>query len=93
MSLPRNQAWFPLKTYGYGWGPPRRWQGWAVLAGYVAALAGGAFFLMTPGETAWYAGYIGAVSVMLIAICYWKGEAPRWRWGEDTGDNDGDARR
>ena len=25
--------WFPAKTYGYGWGLPKVWQGWAVLLG------------------------------------------------------------
>jgi len=29
--------WFPAKRFGWGWGPPTKWRGWAVLA---ASLAG-----------------------------------------------------
>ena len=29
--------WFPAKRYGWGWGPPATWQGWAVLAAFVGA--------------------------------------------------------
>lgn len=32
MSAPDRDPWFPAKTVGFGWGPPRRWQGWVVLA-------------------------------------------------------------
>jgi hypothetical protein len=38
MSLPKNQAWFAAKRYGYGWGLPLRWQGWVVVLGYIAAV-------------------------------------------------------
>ena len=23
------------------------------------------------------------LAILLIAICWWKGEKPRWRWGKD----------
>ena len=26
-----------------------------------------------------------AMSVVLIVVCVWKGESPRWRWGDDDG--------
>ena len=29
--------WFPVKRYGWGWGPPATWEGWAVLAAFVSA--------------------------------------------------------
>jgi hypothetical protein len=29
---PESRYWFPAKHYGWGWGPPRTWQGWLVLA-------------------------------------------------------------
>jgi hypothetical protein len=28
MPLPPDQAWFPTKDYGWGWGLPRRPEGW-----------------------------------------------------------------
>jgi hypothetical protein len=27
--------------------------------------------------------YMIALSVVLTAICWWKGEPPGWRWGDD----------
>ena len=38
MSLPKDQAWFPTKTKGYGWALPERWPGKVVVAFYVVAL-------------------------------------------------------
>jgi hypothetical protein len=34
----RGEYWFPAKRYGWGWGPPRVWQGWVVLAIFFALL-------------------------------------------------------
>ncbi len=82
MPLPKDQAWFPAKTYGWGWGVPTRWQGWAVMIGFLMALLLGGVFL-APRNVAAYIGYAFFLSVILTAICYAKGEAPRWRWGDD----------
>ena len=46
MSLP-TKYWFPAKSYGWGWGAPSTWQGWAVF-GAVAALLFGASVLFPP---------------------------------------------
>jgi hypothetical protein len=27
--------------------------------------------------------YVGVLTVLLVAICWLKGEPPRWRWGGD----------
>lgn len=82
MPLPRDKAWFPAKSYGWGWGLPSRWQGWLVLLAFAVAVPAGSP-LMKEGKGA-YAAYCGALVIALIAICYWKGEAPRWRWGNDS---------
>jgi drug/metabolite transporter (DMT)-like permease len=78
-----NEYWFPAKRYGWGWGPPRRWQGWLVLAGYFAVIIL-ATFLRTPDRhpLAFFAVTIVSTAIF-IAICYAKGEPPRWRWGGD----------
>ena len=34
----KSRFWFPAKRYGWGWGPPVCWQGWAVLLGYFALM-------------------------------------------------------
>ena len=75
-------AWFPAKRYGWGWGPPRRWQGWVVLATYVAAMGAGPFFLNLHPPAAAFFAYVAAATAVFIAVCWWKGERPRWRWGD-----------
>jgi len=30
-----------------------------------------------------FIGYFVLLIVLLAATCYWKGEPPRWRWGDD----------
>lgn len=79
MPLPKEKAWFPAKTYGWGWGPPRRWQGWVVMIVFFVALLAGAR-LIKQGPII-YVAYSLAWAVVLIAVAYWKGEAPRWSWG------------
>jgi hypothetical protein len=34
--------WFPAKRYGWGWGFPITWQGWAIFVGFLVLLAVGA---------------------------------------------------
>jgi uncharacterized membrane protein YhaH (DUF805 family) len=84
MSLPKNEAWFGTKKYGYGWGLPTRRQGWFVFLGYFVALIVPSFFLRTPSLVVAYLVYVIFLSVVLIAICMWKGEKPKWRWGDDN---------
>jgi hypothetical protein len=43
-TLPKNY-WFPVKTYGWGWGCPNCWQGWVVILAYVVLLGGGALVI------------------------------------------------
>jgi hypothetical protein len=78
-----KEIWFPAKRYGYGWGPPVRWQGWVVLLIYLLAIAGGMRAFLGPKHPNYFVIYVGVLSVALIAICTWKGEPPRWRWGKD----------
>ena len=78
-----SEIWFPAKRYGWGWGIPVTWQGWAVLVGYFVLL----FFLWTvlsPDRhpTIFAIAMIGSTAG-LIFICYKKGERPAWRWGGD----------
>lgn len=79
MPLPPDQAWFPLKTLGWGWGLPRRWEGWVVFIVYLAGLLAGTR-LISRSHT-YFLIYTAALSTGLIFICWWKGEAPEWRWG------------
>ena len=82
MPLPPEEAWFPAKRYGWGWGVPRRWQGWVVVAAFVASQVGAAALL--PRHPGWFVAAVVVNGAGLIAVCWWKGERPRWRWGQDS---------
>ncbi len=73
--------WFPAKRYGWGWGPPTTWQGWAVLAGSLAATLV-AMLVLLPAHLVAFLIVVFGIMVLLLIICYAKGEPPRWRWGE-----------
>ena len=82
-SEPRPQSptvWFPAKRYGWGWGPPVAWQGWAVLIAWTAAVVTIAPFL-AGRHWVGFAGFMVGMTAALVAVCYAKGERPRWRWG------------
>ena len=81
MQANEKQKWFPAKKYGWGWGLPNCWQGWLVLAVYLALLCAGTFLI--PKHTALFLAYTVVLSIVLITICYLKGEKPRWRWGKE----------
>jgi hypothetical protein len=75
--------WFPAKRYGWRWGLPTSRHGWLVIACYVALLALG-FALFPPArQVTAFAAYVVALTALLIAICWLKGEPPRWRWGDE----------
>jgi hypothetical protein len=74
--------WFPAKRYGWGWGLPVAWQGWVVLLAWLALFVGG-FVALGPMHPLVHAAFTLAMVGVLVAICYKKGEPPRWRWGND----------
>jgi hypothetical protein len=78
-----KRYWFPAKRYGWGWGPPSAWQGWVVMAVFVILVLAGVL-LFPPRESApRFVGYVLGLAVALTGVCWWKGEPPRWRWGDD----------
>jgi hypothetical protein len=82
MTTPPENYWFPVKTYGWGWGCPKCWQGWVVILAYVVLLGGGALVIEHSKRFAqFFTFYSVALSVVLVAVCWWKGEPPRWQWG------------
>lgn len=78
-----NDYWFPAKRYGWGWGLPSRWQGWVVLAIYTVLMAVGVVVLRPDAAPASFVLYTLGLSVLLVLVCWWKGEPPGWRWGGD----------
>lgn len=80
MDAQQREIWFPAKRYGWGWGVPIAWQGWVVLLAYFAALAI-AGWLFLPLQRAMFIVVAAIATVLLIFVCWLKGEKPRWRWG------------
>jgi len=53
---------------------------------YVGLLGGGAWVIEQSKRFApFFVLYAVVLSAVLVAVCWWKGEPPRWQWG---GDND-----
>ena len=82
-----DEFWFHAKRYGWGWGLPRRWQGWAVLLTFFVLLSATPFVFPPTTHMASYLAAVGCLCAVLIAVCWRTGEPPRWRWGDrDLGD-------
>jgi hypothetical protein len=75
-----RKIWFPVKRYGWGWGPPCCWQGWVALGSWLAALAGGAFLLLPRHPLVLLVWVTGLILVWFIILLL-KGEKPGWHWG------------
>ncbi len=76
--------WFKRKMYGWGW-VPVTWQGWVVLGLWLLAVL---FFALTLDHDSLAREVVFTfilpvtfLTVLLIRICYKKGEKPRWQWG------------
>jgi uncharacterized membrane protein YhaH (DUF805 family) len=80
-----RQFWFPAKRYGWDWGPLITWQGWAVLVAFFLLLLAGAFLFPPTRDIVAFLICTLVICVVLVAICYVKGELPAWRWGNNSG--------
>ena len=79
--VPANY-WFPAKTYGWGWGPPATWQGWLVLVSYIVALTLISVLFPPPKHVVGFGIGFSVATLLVLVICWLKGEPPRWRWGK-----------
>ncbi len=77
--------WFKRKLYGWGW-TPATWQGWVVLLVFIVAIA--KRFILLDANSHSASDTLRPLiietfflTVALIAICYKKGEPPKWQWG------------
>ena len=80
-----NTLWFKAKRYGWGW-YPCSWEGWAVLFIAIGGMTSNTIFVDNHSHSGsdTIIGSIvtnGSIIILLIALCYAKGEKPRWRWG------------
>jgi hypothetical protein len=84
LSTQRPTFWFAVKTHGWGWGMPVRWQGWVVLFGYLLLTIYGVYRFMPQQNVRGLILYLVALTAVLMLVLAWKGERPlRWRWGKD----------
>jgi hypothetical protein len=51
------------------------------LAAFAGLLAAGT--LVLPPNLPIFLEYAALLTVALVAVCWLKGEPPRWRWGDD----------
>lgn len=74
-----NRYWFKRKTYGWGW-VPATWQGWLVLLIWAIVFA----FSTRQLDHEWLKNVAVVIIsvIILIVICFKKGEKPRWQWGK-----------
>ncbi|HVZ67329.1 MAG TPA: hypothetical protein VG917_03635 [Patescibacteria group bacterium] len=84
MAKKSKRYWFRDKQYGWGW-YPATWEGWLAIAIYVIYLSWRVIQLsQQPGASSSfvfiYVFEIIPPTIVLLAICYLKGEKPRWRW-------------
>ena len=74
------EYWFRARRYGWGWGLPSSRTGWVFFALWSAVLAAGLLRLRSHHplvQVAWLA----LLTLVLVLVCYVKGEPPSWRWG------------
>lgn len=81
-SVSTRKYWFRAKRYGWGWGFPSAWQGWAVLLTYLALVVGSIPFIHASKGSVVYIAYLLVLTVILVAICWLTGEPPGWHWGK-----------
>ena len=80
-----DKPWYKAFRYGWGW-RPATWQGWAIFAMYLFALATVVRGISVANYSTrdWLFIFIPEVYILTvfnIIICYATGERPQWRWG------------
>jgi hypothetical protein len=82
MTPQERKYWFPAKRFGWGWGPPSAWQGWAVLLIYLLLVLGGIPLVQAPLGSLIYILYALVLTAILIGVCWLKGEPPAQHTGK-----------
>jgi len=75
------KPWFKAKRLGWGWGAALTWQGWLAYVAYAVAVLACALLLPPARSPAIFALAVVGATAALLAVCWRKGERPRWRAG------------
>ncbi len=74
--------WFKRKLYGWGW-VPVKWQGWLVILTWVVFLMTSVALIQeNDHEIGKNVAMIIIFTLVLLWVCYKKGEKPKWSWGK-----------
>ena len=75
----KKDIWFKTKQYGWGW-YPCTWQGWLVLFAWAILF----ILSIKQMDQGWLNNLVAIFffTILLIYICYKKGEKPAWHWGK-----------
>jgi hypothetical protein len=83
-----NKLWFKRKTYGWGW-TPVSWEGWVTTLAFVIfeywnfwRLDSVADFTSDTVRPFVIQTFLSVL--VLLSICYYTGESPRWQWPGTT---------
>ena len=80
--MSEGPEWFAQKRYGYGAGLPIAWQGWALLAAFMAiVVAAGVSLEDKPLALA--AVVMPALFLLILISARTTRGGWRWRWGRD----------
>jgi hypothetical protein len=85
-----RKYWFKPHDYGYG-ATPVTWEGWALVAAYLAVVGVATAALVGSGRTdaeavTLHLAIVLVVTVALVVFARKKTEgAWRWRWGKENG--------
>lgn len=81
-----EKMWFAPKHHGYGAGFPISWEGWAVLAAFLAGVGFVAWFannyLLDSARTIFRFGGVGVLLIAFVLIAQAKTKRG-WRWRND----------
>ena len=80
-----SRYWFRAKRYGLGWGLPLTWQGWTFFFSWMLIFPLG-LLVLTPGSQTFRWAFIAAMVILLLVICYWKGDPAGRRWNSGNGN-------
>jgi len=83
MAEEKRDIWFPAKDYGWGWGMPCAWQGWVVLCTYIGLVLLSVIVIKPKSNIELFLPVVGGLTILFCLVCWWKGEKPAWRWGDN----------
>lgn len=82
MAKSDKEPWFAAKTYGWGWGLPAHWKGWLFFILWLFSFVAGARYMVILENGILFWLFTAVMVLVLIVVCWTKGEKPGWRWGD-----------